>query len=156
MLSDKSQVVSNALDGHVTDMKIQKVEKDDCVEEVKELKSKGQLNPIIVNKKKKENKIEDFFKKKQLLKDFVQRKKPTSKSRKRKGINYEEEDIEDSDVEDDEDEDQYIPAADKGANLNKTTIPLVTNHKGNSNTGSTTSESFKFEKNHDKKKSAFV
>ena len=36
---------------------------DDCVEEVKDLKSKGILNPIIVNKKsEKKEKMEDYFK----------------------------------------------------------------------------------------------
>lgn len=48
---------------------------DECVEEVKELKSKGVLNPVIINKKEKtKHKIEDFFKKQKDLNSFVQKK----------------------------------------------------------------------------------
>lgn len=36
----------------MTDYKITRAEKDEIVEEVKELKNKGVLNPIIVNNKK--------------------------------------------------------------------------------------------------------
>ena len=54
------------MDGTVTDYKISRAEKDAIVEEVKELKSKGTLNPVIVNNKKekkdkKEKLIDDFF-----------------------------------------------------------------------------------------------
>lgn len=47
ILADKSQVVSDALDGKISEYHIRKAEKDHCIEEVKELKSKGTLNPVI-------------------------------------------------------------------------------------------------------------
>ena len=64
ILSEKSQVVSDALDGKISEYHIKKAQKDECLEEVKELKTKGTLNPVIgkpvVSTKQK---IEDFFKK---------------------------------------------------------------------------------------------
>jgi UTP-glucose-1-phosphate uridylyltransferase len=54
------------------------VKKEDYLGKVKELKSKGALNPVITNKKKeKKDKIEDFFKVKPELNDFVKKKKRT-------------------------------------------------------------------------------
>ncbi|CDW80246.1 snf2 family n-terminal domain containing protein [Stylonychia lemnae] len=65
MLSEKSQIVSDALDGKISEYHIKKAQLEECLEEVKELKEKGTLNPIITKKKKEpsKNKIEDFFKK---------------------------------------------------------------------------------------------
>ena len=45
ILSVKSQVVSDALDGKLSEYHIRQAQIEDCVEEVKELKSKGVLNP---------------------------------------------------------------------------------------------------------------
>lgn len=42
-------------------MQIQKAHLEKAVEEVKELKSKGVLNPIIIKKEKKKITMEDFF-----------------------------------------------------------------------------------------------
>lgn len=56
---------------------------EECVEEVKELKSKGVLNPIIVNKKENtKTKIEDFFQKQKEMNSFVKKKKKSSKNTK--------------------------------------------------------------------------
>jgi len=64
ILREKSQVVSDALDGKISEYHIQKAQKEQCVEEVKELKQKGTLNPIIIiSKKPKEPSISDYFKK---------------------------------------------------------------------------------------------
>jgi predicted transcriptional regulator len=54
--------VSDALDGKISEYHIKKAEKDDCLEEVKELKSKGVLNPVIPKVSTKQ-KIDDFFNK---------------------------------------------------------------------------------------------
>eukprot|EP00347_Sterkiella_histriomuscorum_P013935 403362793 len=101
MLAEKSQVVSDALDGKISEYHIKKAEMDQCVEEVKELKSKGTLNPVIIRKispaqPATKNKIEDFFKKQKDLNSFV--KKP---SKRRNAANNQsfDEDIEDSDQE---------------------------------------------------------
>lgn len=66
LLREKSYVVSGAIDGQRPDYKINATEKEEIIENVKELKSKGTLNPVIVNKKKV-NKIEDFFKKGEII-----------------------------------------------------------------------------------------
>ena len=65
ILSDKSQVVSHSLDGKISEYHIKHANRDDCLEEVKELKTKGILNPVIPPSKKvsTKTKIEDFFKK---------------------------------------------------------------------------------------------
>jgi UTP-glucose-1-phosphate uridylyltransferase len=99
-------------------LNIHKKEKDVIVEEVKELKSKGQLNPIIVNKKT-DNKIEDFFGKKS---DFVKRK---NKSKKRKGEDAAE------DIEDSESDDSVEVVYTGTSQLNKTTIPIVSSKADN-------------------------
>jgi len=93
ILSDKSQVVSHSLDGKISEYHIKHANRDDCLEEVKELKTKGILNPVIPPSKKVNTKtrIEDFFKKQRDLNDFV--KKPKVKSSK---VKNEVEDIEDS------------------------------------------------------------
>ncbi len=41
MLSDKSHVVTGSIDGQRTGYSINNVEKEECLEKVKELKSKG-------------------------------------------------------------------------------------------------------------------
>ncbi len=97
ILSDKSQVVSNSLDGKISEYHINKAEMDKCVEEVKELKSKGVLNPIIIKKSDK-SKIDSFFQKKQKLNDFV--------ARKSKGK------AEPEDIEDDSDSEMLLKALD--------------------------------------------
>lgn len=79
ILRDKSEVVSNSLDGKISNYHIKKALMDECVEEVKELKSKGVLNPIIIKKSDKsktdKSKIDSFFSKQQKsLTDFVARK----------------------------------------------------------------------------------
>jgi len=51
------------LDGKISEYHIKKAELDVCVEEVKEMKEKGVLNPIIIKKSEKPPRIEDFFKK---------------------------------------------------------------------------------------------
>ena len=65
ILSDKSNVVSHSLDGKISEYRIKHANRDDCLEEVKELKTKGILNPVIPPSKKvsTKTKIEDFFKK---------------------------------------------------------------------------------------------
>ena len=82
-------MVADALDGKVSEYHIKQARMDDLIEEVKDLKSKGTLNPapVKVNTKKK---IEDFFKKQRDLNDFV-KKGSHSDSR--------EEDIEESEPE---------------------------------------------------------
>ncbi len=45
ILSDKSQVVSDALDGKVSEYRIRHAKIEECKEEVKELNHKGVLNP---------------------------------------------------------------------------------------------------------------
>jgi hypothetical protein len=86
-------VVSHSLDGKISEYHIKHANRDDCLEEVKELKTKGILNPVIPPSKKVNTKtrIEDFFKKQRDLNDFV--KKPKVKSSK---VKNEVEDIEDS------------------------------------------------------------
>ena len=46
MIMQKSEVISDALDGKQTDYDIQRVEQKQCIEEVHNLKDKGKLNPI--------------------------------------------------------------------------------------------------------------
>lgn len=118
ILSEKSQVVSDALDGIVTDYKINRAEKDEIVKEVGELKSKGQLNPVVVNHKKDDPKIDDFFKRKEKLNDFVADRKS---KKKKKTVESEEEDVEESD----EEEDYYdfgLKMKQVDPNINKTTV----------------------------------
>jgi hypothetical protein len=52
MLNRKSCVVTDALDGKAIDLQLSRVSVDECVEEVKDRKEKGVLNPVIVNRKK--------------------------------------------------------------------------------------------------------
>ena len=77
ILSDKSQVVSHSLDGKISEYHIKRANREECVEEVKELNTKGILNPVIVPSKKvnTKTKIEDFFKKQKDLNDFVKKPK---------------------------------------------------------------------------------
>ena len=46
MIMQKSEVISDALDGKQTDYDIRKVEQKQCIEEVHELKDLGKLNPV--------------------------------------------------------------------------------------------------------------
>ena len=46
MIMQKSEVISDALDGKQTDYDIKKVEQKQCIEEVHELKDLGKLNPV--------------------------------------------------------------------------------------------------------------
>ena len=71
MLNFKSEVVSDALDGKARDYQISRASKDACIEEVKDLKEKGQLNPVIVNRQK--GTLDSFFGSKKPRKDFVKR-----------------------------------------------------------------------------------
>ena len=67
-------MVSDALDGKIQEYHIKKAELGECLEEVKELKQRGLLNPVIVSTKPKTNKIDDFFKKQKEVNDFVKKK----------------------------------------------------------------------------------
>jgi len=73
--------VADALDGKVSEYHIKQAQIEDCIEEVKELKSKGTLNPLPPKVTTKQ-KIEDFFKRQKDLNDFV-KKKPGSSSESR-------------------------------------------------------------------------
>lgn len=105
ILSEKSQVISDALDGKISEYHIKKAHLDDCIEEVKELNTKGTLNPVVIAKPKPntKQKIEDFFKKQKDLNNFVKKKTAGSKSKCR------EEDIDDSSSQDGQEEDEYLP-----------------------------------------------
>jgi actin-related protein len=81
ILADKSQVVSDALDGKISEYHIKKAGMDECLEEVKELKSKGVLNPVLPKRPPTKQKIEDFFNKQKQLNNFVKKHKPTTASK---------------------------------------------------------------------------
>ena len=49
-----------------------RVSKDKCIEEVKELKRKGELNPVIVDRKNK-GPLDTFFNSKKTKQSFVKR-----------------------------------------------------------------------------------
>ena len=97
ILSFKSEVVSDALDGKLTDYKIKHQEKDDFVEKIQTLKESGHLNPVVASLPQ-EQPLENYFNR---ANDFVKRiKKSTSKRRKKlKQMFVDEEDIEDDDEE---------------------------------------------------------
>ena len=67
MLSKKNSVIAESLDNGRLAMQydISKSSKDDCLEELKERKEKGELNPILKNPKKStisiKSNIEEFF-----------------------------------------------------------------------------------------------
>ena len=64
MINMKSEVVTDALDGQARNYQLSRTSKTECIEQVKELKEAGKLNPIIVNRKKEKKKspqINDFF-----------------------------------------------------------------------------------------------
>ena len=64
ILSEKSQVVSDALDGKVSEYRIAHAAYEECKEDIKDLRDKGVLNPQIVKgdgEKTKKAKIDDFF-----------------------------------------------------------------------------------------------
>ena len=48
--------MTDALDGKAIDLQLARVSVDACVEEVKDRKEKGVLNPVIVNRKKEARK----------------------------------------------------------------------------------------------------
>jgi hypothetical protein len=75
ILSEKSQVVSDALDGKVSEYRIQHAKIEECKEEVKELNQKGVLNPSIPKPAvpSKKQKIDDFFARQRDLNDFVKK-----------------------------------------------------------------------------------
>ena len=67
MLSKKNSVIAESLDNGrlARQYDISKASKDDCLEELKERKEKGELNPILKNPKKStisiKCNIEEFF-----------------------------------------------------------------------------------------------
>ena len=85
MLNHKSEVITDALDGKAKDLQISRTSKQKCIEEVNDRKEKGQLNPVIVNRKK-EGTLDQFLTKN---KDFVKRSK-TPKPKKSNKIQTEE------------------------------------------------------------------
>ena len=67
MLSKKNSVIADSLDNGrlAKQYDISKASKDECLEELKERKEKGELNPILKNPKKSlvsnKSNIEEFF-----------------------------------------------------------------------------------------------
>ena len=67
MLSRKNSVIADSLDNGrlAKQYDISKASKDECVEELKERREKGELNPILKNPKKSNSSIksnlEEFF-----------------------------------------------------------------------------------------------
>lgn len=78
----KSTVISDTLDGQAKNYQLSRASKTDCIEQVLDLKEKGQLNPTIAKPKKTEQKIEDFFKKAG-NQEFIKRKLKESKKSKK-------------------------------------------------------------------------
>ena len=64
LLSAKSQVISDALDGKVSEYRIAHAEYEEIKDDVKDRKEKGTLNPAVKaadGQKTKKAKIDDFF-----------------------------------------------------------------------------------------------
>ena len=80
MLNYKSEVITDALDGKAIDLQIARGSKNKAKDEVNDLKEKGQLNPVIVNRKK-EGTLDLFLTKK---KEFVKRSKTVNKKKSKK------------------------------------------------------------------------
>jgi hypothetical protein len=86
ILSEKSQVVSDALDGKVSEYRIAHAAYEECKEDIKERRDKGVLNPQIPKPKEdgvktKKAKIDDFFARQRDLNDFVKKKRSNEESR---------------------------------------------------------------------------
>jgi|LauGreDrversion4_2_1035121.scaffolds.fasta_scaffold477314_2 hypothetical protein len=101
ILSEKSQVVSDALDGKVSEYRIAHARYDqEFKEDLKERREKGILNPVIAKPppdgaKTKKAKIDDFFARQKDLNDFVKKGRASSSKEESK-----EEEIEQSENED--------------------------------------------------------
>jgi hypothetical protein len=86
ILSEKSQVVSDALDGKVSEYRIAHAAYEECKEDIKDRRDKGVLNPQIPKPKEdgvktKKAKIDDFFARQRDLNDFVKKKRSNEESR---------------------------------------------------------------------------
>ncbi len=96
-------MVSDALDGKVSEYRIAHAAYEEFKEDLKDRRDKGVLNPTIVKavpdgEKTKKAKIDDFFAKQRDLNDFVKKKK-SEESRSNNDESREEE-IEQSEIED--------------------------------------------------------
>ena len=72
MIDNKTEVVTDAVDGKAHDYQLSRTSKTDAFQEINELKEEGKLNPVIVNRKKVgyTPKINEIFR---VSNDFVKR-----------------------------------------------------------------------------------
>ena len=76
LLSAKSQVIADALDGKVSEYRIAHAEYEEIKDDVKDRKEKGTLNPAVKadGVKTKKAKIDDFFARQKDLNNFVKKR----------------------------------------------------------------------------------